>query len=112
MIGSYLIDKITLRESNGTDTHQEPLTPTDVPLRAFIEYKERRIEDRTGQIIVSKAKVMIRPRTTIETGLNTRGTKKIAYEDEIIFPDGTVHAIKHIGQSRDFSIRSTDVYVA
>ena len=111
MIGSYLIDTITLRQNKGTDTHQEPLTPTDVSVKAFVEYKEYRNTDETGQILVSRAKVIMRPRTTIVDGFSTRAANTIAYEDKIVLPDGTVHAIDYIGKSRDFSIRSTDVYI-
>ncbi len=111
MIGAYLVDTVTLRQNMGSDTHQEPLTPRDVSVRAFIDYGEHRIEDRTGKIVVSMAKILMRPRTTIMDGFAARAVNTIAYEDEIVYPDGTVHTVVKISQGRDFTIRSTNVYV-
>ena len=111
MIGSYLVDKVTLRMDKGSDKWQEPNTARDVIVRAFIDYGERRIENAAGEMVVSTAKVMKRPRTIITSNFSTRATNTISYKDIIIF-DGEKHGIMKIVHSRDFSIRSTDVYVA
>ena len=111
MIGSYLIDKVTLRMDKGSDQWQEPNTPEDITVRAFIEYKERRIENAEGEVVVSMSKVSMRPRTVITSGFSTRAAKTISYKDTLIF-DGIIHSIIKLGKSRDFSVRSTDVYVA
>jgi len=111
MIGSYLVDTITLRMDKGTDEWQEPLDTEDVSVRAFIAYGERRIENAEGEMVVSMAKVLMRPRTIITSDFATRAANTIAYKDLIIF-DGITHAIMRIGKSRDFSVRSMDVYVA
>ena len=110
MIGSYLIDEVTLRMDKGKDTHQEPLAPEDVSVKAFIEYGEWKMENAQGEIIVSKTRVLIRPRTIIVTGFATRASNTISYKDEIIF-DNITHAIAHIGKLRDFSVRGFAVYV-
>ncbi len=110
MIGSYLIDTITLRMDKGSDKHQEPLTPEDISVKAFIDYGEHRIQNESGEIVVSMAKVYMRPRTLIVSGFATRATNTISYKDRIIF-DGIEHGIMRISKSRDFSVRSMDVYV-
>lgn len=96
----------------GSDKWQEPLTPEDITVRAFINYGERRIENAEGEMVMSTAKIMMRPRAIIVDDFSTRAAKTISYKDIIIYADGTKHSIKKIIHSRDFSIRSTDVYVA
>jgi len=110
MIGAYLIDKITLRIDKGNDEWQEPLTPEDITVRAFIEYGEYRIQNAEGEMIVSKTRVLMRPRTIIVTGFATRASNTISYKDKVIF-DSITHAIAHIGKLRDFSVRGFAVYV-
>ena len=111
MIGAYLVDSVTLRMDKGNDEWQEPLPTEDTTVRSFIDYGERRIQNAEGEVVVSMAKVYMRPRTILTTGFATRAAKTIAYKDTIIF-DGITHAIMRISKSRDFSIRSMDVYVA
>lgn len=110
MIGSYLVDSITLRMDKGMDEWQEPNTPEDVSLKAFIDYGEHRIQNESGEIVVSMAKVYMRPRTVIVSGFSARAINTISYKDKIIY-DGIEHAIMKISKSRDFSVRSMDVYV-
>jgi len=111
MIGSYLVDTITLRMDKGSDKWQEPNTPEDVTVKAFIDYGEHRIQNEAGEVVVSMAKVYMRPRTLIVSGFATRAANTISYKDKIIY-DGIAHAIMKISRSRDFSVRSMDVYVA
>ena len=111
MIGAYLVDTVTLRMNMGVDEWQEPLTPMDVTVKAFIDYGEHRIQNESGEVVVSMAKVYMRPRTIITANFSTRATNTISYKDLIIF-DGLAHAIMRISKSRDFSVRSMDVYVA
>ncbi len=111
MIGSYLIDNVTLRMDKGSDKWQEPLTPEDIDLKVFIDYGERRVENATGELIVSMAKVLMRPRTVITSGFATRASNTISYKDKLIF-DGKEHGIVRITKPRDFSVRSLEVYVA
>jgi len=111
MMGTYLKDFITHRMDMGMDQWQEPNAPTDITRRAFIDYGERRIENESGQVIISMAKVYMRPLTVIVSGFAARATNTISYKDKIIF-DGIEHAILRISKSRDFSVRSMDVYVS
>ncbi len=110
MIGAYLIDNITHRMDKGMDEWQEPNTPADVTRKAFIDYGEHRIQNESGEIVVSMAKVYMRPLTLIVDGFASRAINTIGYKDKIIF-DGIEHAIMKISKSRDFSVRSMDVYV-
>jgi len=110
MIGPYLVDTVTLRMNMGTDVRQEPNPTQDATVKAFIEYGEHRIQNAQGEVVVSMAKVYMRPRTVVVDGLSTRAANTISYMDVIIF-DGAGHAIMRIGKSRDFSVRSMDVYV-
>ena len=111
MIGAYLKDSITLRLDKGSDEWQEPNTPEDTTVKAFIDYGERRIQNAEGEVVVSMAKVLMRPRTIITSGFATRAANTISYKDLLIF-DGETHSIMRISKSRDFSVRSLDVYVA
>ena len=111
MIGAYLVDTITLRMDKGMDQWQEPLAPEDISVKAFIDYGEHRIQNESGEVVVSMAKVYMRPRTVITTGFSTRAANTISYKDKIVY-DGAEHAIMRISKSRDFSVRSMDVYVA
>ncbi len=111
MIGAYLVDTVTLRMNKGKDTHQEPLTPEDVSVKAFIEYGEFRIQNAEGIMVVSNTKVRMRPRTIITSGFSTRADNTISDKDLIVF-DGAEHAIMKINKSRDFTVRSFDIYVA
>lgn len=111
MIGAYLVDKITLQMHKGSDKWQEPVSTEDVTVRAFIDYGERRIQNTEGEVVVSMAKVLMRPRTIITSDFSTRATNTISYKDTIVF-DGETYSIMRISKSRDFSIRSLDVYVA
>lgn len=111
MIGSYLVDKITLRLHRGNDKWQEPNEPKDITVRTFINYGERRIENAAGEMVVSMAKVLMRPRTIITSGFDTRAANTISYKDTLIY-DGEEHAIMRISKARDFTVRSLEVYVA
>ena len=111
MIGAYLVDIVTLRMDKGSDKWQEPNTAKDVSVKAFIDYGEHRIQNESGEVVVSMAKVYMRPRDIITSGFATRASNTIAYKDKIIF-DGATHAIMRIGKARDFSVRSVVVYVA
>ncbi len=111
MIGAYLVDTVTLRMDKGSDKWQEPNKPEDITVKAFIDYGEHRIQNAEGEVVVSMAKVLMRPRTIITSRFATRADNTISYKDTIIF-DGITHAIMRISKSRDFSVRSLDVYVA
>ena len=111
MIGVYLVDDVTIRMDKGNDQWQEPNTPEDVSIKAFVDYKERRVENASGELVVSLAKVIMRPRTIITSGFSTRETNTISYKDKIIF-DGETHSVVKISKSRDWTVRSLEVYVA
>ena len=85
MIGSYLIDTVVLRKYTGMDEWQEPTTPVDESVKAFIEYGEHRIQNAEGEVVVSMAKVYMRPRTIITANFSTRAANTISYKDIIIF---------------------------
>ncbi len=112
MIGPYLIDKVTQRLNKGRDEWQEPLPTEDVTIRVFIDYGEHRIQNAEGQVVVSMAKLYMRPRPIITdpTAYAARADFSISYKDTFIF-DGIEHAVMRISKSRDFSVRSMDVYV-
>ena len=111
MIGAYLVDTITLRMDKGMDKWGEPNATEDETVKAFIDYGERRVNNALGELVVSMAKVIMRPRTIIMSGFSTRADNTIAYKDKIVF-DGMEHAIMRISKARDFSVRNIEVYVA
>ena len=80
-------------------------------MRVFIDYGERRIQNAAGEMIVSMAKVLMRPRNIITSGFATRAANTISYKDKVIF-DGATHSIMKISKARDFSVRCLEVYVA
>ena len=111
MIGAYLVDSVTLTKYNGSDKWQEPVAATTETVRAFIDYGERRIQNESGQMVLSTAKILMRNRTIITGDFSTRGSNTISYLDTITF-DGEIHGIMKISKARDFSVRSLEVYVA
>ena len=111
MIGPYLVDNATLTMHKGADKWQTPLATEDVALRVRVDYKERLIQNAAGQMVVSMAKVLMRPRTIIMSGYSTRAANTISYKDVLVF-DGMDHAIQRIGKAKDFSVRALEVYVA
>ena len=111
IIGSYLVDTVVLRKYMGMDEWQEPVASVDASVKALIEYGEHRIQNESGEVVVSMAKVYMRPRTIITTDFATRAANTISYKDVVIF-DGIAHAIMRLSKSRDFTVRSMDVYVA
>ena len=111
MIGSYLVDGITLRMYKGADEWQETISTTDVALRGFIDYNEQRVENASGEMVMAMATVLMRPRDLIVNNFSTRESNTISYKDKIVFPDGSVHGIMRIHRQRDFTIRSMKVYV-
>lgn len=94
----------------GTTDFQEPLASEDVYVKAFVEYGEWKMENEIGDIIVSKTKVLMRPRTIIVSDFTTRATNTISYKDKVII-DSIVHSIRHISKLRDFTVRGFAVYV-
>ena len=112
MIGPYLVDKITHTQEKGrADTYGTPNTRRDVSRKARIDYKNRNVVNAEGEIVVSMAKVLIRPLTIIRNNFSTRATNTSAYEDIITF-DGTDHAILAIGKVQDFSTKFMEIWVA
>ncbi|MDD4984337.1 MAG: hypothetical protein PHQ43_00910 [Dehalococcoidales bacterium] len=111
MIGPYLTDTITLRLHKGTDKWGEPNTTQDTTVKGFIEYKERQVTNALGQLVVSMVKVTLRPMTIIRDGYATRAANTIGYMDKMVI-DGEVRAIVSLGKGRDFSVRTTEVYLA
>jgi len=111
MIGPYLINSITLKQFKGEDEWGTPKDRTSVTVKSRIDYKNRQVENEAGELVVSKAKVFMRPRTITRTGFALRATNTIAYED-LITDDGIDHAIILIGKAQDFSVRFLEVYIA
>ncbi len=110
MIGSYLVDSIVLKKYNGKDKWQTPIARTPETVKCYIEYKNVQVNDFAGNLVVSKAQILIRPRTIIRSGFETRAAKTIAYEDLVNF-DSSDHTIVQIGKGKDFSTRFLRVFV-
>lgn len=110
MIGPYLTDLVTLRMDMGSDEWQEPNTPKDVTVRAYIDYGEHKVENAAGELVVSMAKVYIRNRDIIVDNFATRSLNTISYKDKLVF-DGVAHAILRINRLKDFSTKGMLVYV-
>jgi len=111
MIGPYLVNSVTLKQFKGSDVHGTPSTRTSVTVKSRIDYKNRKVENEAGEVVVSKAKVYMRPRTITRTDFSTRASNTIAYEDLITF-DGIDHAIILIAKIQDFSVKFLEVYIA
>ena len=110
MIGTYLVDSVTLRMHKGADKHQEPFATEDTTVKVFVESGEWQIKTATGNMLVSRTRVLMKPRTIIYTGFATRATNTISHQDKILI-DGYAHAISHISTMRDFTVRAFGVYL-
>lgn len=111
MIGPYLTDSVTHAQFKGEDKYGTPNDMTDIIRRARIDYKNRNVTNTEGEIVVSMAKILLRPLTIIRTDHSTRAVNTIAYEDIFTF-DGANHKILRIGRIWDFSVKFMEVWVA
>jgi len=111
MIGPYLVNSITLKQFKGENEWGVPNTRTNVTVKSRIDYKNREVYNEAGELVVSMAKVFMRPRDIVRTSFSTRAVNTVAYEDLITF-DGSDHAIIAIGKAQDFSVKFLEVWVA
>lgn len=111
MLKAYLIDDVTLRQFKGSDQWGKHNTPTDVTVKARVDYKERRLVNANNEVVVSMAKVMMEPRTVITSGFATRVANTISHLDKITV-DGVDRNIIRIAKANDFRTRHLEVYIA
>ena len=88
MIGSYLIDDITIKTT--TLDKWNVATYKDTDIKARVEYKTRLVRDQAGKQVVSSARIYLRNRT-------------ITHKELINFDD-IDHAILAIGKAKDFGV--------
>lgn len=110
MIGAYMVDAVTIRMDMGKDRWGEPYAHTDVETRGYIEQKERMVQNAMGQLVLSVAKIWLRPRTIIKEGYPTRVEGTISFKDRIVY-NTEEHAIISIELAKDFRTRAVVVYV-
>lgn len=89
MINVYLSDNIVLIQSEGVDKWGEPLSPTEISLKALIDYKTRLVRNFAGEEVVASARIMLK-------------NMILSHNDKIKFDD-IEHAILNIAKKKDFS---------
>lgn len=113
MISAYCTDDVTIIRSGGHDSWNEPLAPTEIPVKGKIEYKTRLVSDLKGEGVVAgtagaaMASAMVRFPESIDADLG-RG---LSHEDRLKF-DGVEHAILKIDKPKAFSSPIYEVYAS
>lgn len=113
MISAYCIDDVTIIQSGGHDSWNEPLAPTEISVKGKIEYKTKLIRDLKGEGVVAgtagaaMASAMVRFPGSIDVDLG----RDLSHEDKLKF-DGVEHVILKIDKPKAFSSPIYEVYVS
>lgn len=91
MIDPYLTETITWRQSAGLDQWGTPLTPTDTPVKALVEWETRLVFNLAGEEVVSAGLISVK--------------RKPSHADNYVV-DGVEHAILAIAEKRVFGVLS------
>ena len=97
MIGEYATTDITLVQSNGLDIWGTPLAPTNVALKARVEYGTYLVFNSAGENVLCSIKVTMEDRT-------------LTHEDNIIV-DGETCIIKKISRPSTLDYQLLEVYL-
>lgn len=99
MLRAYCIDDITILRDAGEDSWGEPLTPTQIEVKGYVEWKTRLIRNIVGEQVVSRGKVYI----LYDGNLTHKDRVKI---------DGIEYVILDIREGKDFSVIFQELYLA
>ncbi|MCK9598016.1 MAG: hypothetical protein M0R06_03180 [Sphaerochaeta sp.] len=98
MIGSYLIDDVTIRNLVSLDQWNTP-TYTDVAVKARVDWQDRLIRNAQGEQVVSAALVYF-----------DNDVAGLTIDDRITI-DGVEHAIMRVDKKTDFSTSHYEVWI-
>ncbi len=98
MIGSYLIDDVTIRNLVSLDQWNTP-TYTDVAVKARVDWQDRLIRNAQGEQVVAAARVYLAGDITAPTNADR------------ITIDGVEHAIMRVDKKTDFSVSHYEIWI-
>lgn len=99
LITPYLRDIVTHNMANGNDQWGSPIAATVVTdRRAMIKHGLRRMTNKSGDEVVSTARLKLDPNVTV------------TFEDSFEF-DGDTHNVVEITKPRDFKVQLQVVWV-
>lgn len=98
MIKVYLTEKCTLIQTGGIDENNSPLQPAEIERDCKIEWKFKKITEKTGEETVSTGTVLMEHTPTI----TAQDSIKIA---------GKEYGIISISHPAQFSLKVTEVYL-
>jgi hypothetical protein len=98
MIRAYSVDDITIIRG-GRDQWGEPLPPTNIPVKGYIDWKTKLVRDIKGEEVVAAATVYL-----LYDGL-------LNHEDRFLIA-GLEHPVINIFEGKDFSRNHYEVYIA
>lgn len=99
MIGSYMVDPVTIVRHAAPDTFNETGAPTLELTTGYIQWGSKLIRNVQGEQVVAAARVWLEHDATLN------------HEDKIRI-DGVDHPILQIETPKDFEARATLVYIA
>lgn len=99
MIGSYMVDTLTIVRHATLDQWNEPGTATLELTTGYIEWGSKLVRNLQGEQVVAAARVWLEYDSTL------------THEDKIRI-DGVDHSILQIETHKDFEARATVVYIA
>ena len=99
MLNAYSVDTFTLWKWNGTGAWREPVAPTELTVRGYVEYKTKLVRNIVGEQVASTVQIYIH-KANIDAALG----RALNHEDRItISGDSFDRPIISIGQPKDFS---------
>ena len=98
MIGSYLIDTVTIKNLVSLDQWNEP-TWTTVDVKARVEWQNKLIRNDKGEQVVSAALVYF-----------DSDVSGLTIDDRIII-DGVEHVIMRVDKKTDFSVSHYETWI-
>ena len=88
MVGVYFTDSITWVRAAGVDQWGEPLTATEVSIRARVNWKTRLVRNFAGEQVIAAGTVLV--------------SDKPSHEDNVEI-DGVLHVILAIHEKKVFA---------
>jgi hypothetical protein len=99
MIRAYCVDDITISRYAGVDDYNEPLAPTIILAKGYVEWKTKLVRNFAGEQVVSAGMVYL----LYDSALTHQDRLEI---------DGVDHAILNCRVMKDFSKNHLEVDIA
>jgi len=96
----YDVDSLTLWKWNGDDEWGEPIEPTELSVKGYVDYKTRLVRNIAGEQVASEVTIYFMDKNNIDTVLG----RILDHEDKIqLTGEDFKRPIISIGQPKAFS---------